>query len=409
MTAANGTHGMNRSIVNLPAVARITLGTPAAEAVAVEAERLGARRVFLLVSHTLATRTAEIDKIRAALGARYAGSHSGIRAHVPTVDVIDSAARARDANADLIVTVGGGSVTETGKVVLICLEHSVATPDRLDAFRCKFLPDGTILPSSYTAPKTPLICVPTTLSGGEFNTLAGVTDEATQRKVGFEHRALAPKVVVLDPALTVHTPWWLWASTGIRAVDHAVETLASSRSNAFCDGLADSALRLLARALPAVQRDEQDLVARLQCQVGAAQSILPLVSGVPMGASHAIGHLLGSVAGVPHGHTSCVMAPYVQAWNAEVPNPRLMRISECLGHADRAVGDLLDELIRNVGMPRTLAEVDVRPDQYRAIAEGTLHDIWGQTNPRPIESVDDVLELLRRASGGPGRSAAAAT
>jgi alcohol dehydrogenase class IV len=144
-----------------------------------------------------------------------------------------------------------------------------------------------------------VICIPTTLSGGEFNALSGVTDEKTLHKQGYQHRLMAPVAVILDPAITVHTPHWLWLSTGVRSVDHAVETLASTRSNPFCDGVADSALRLLAEGLPRAKADPGDLDGRLKCQIGAWQSMIPIVGGVPMGASHAIGHVLGGACDVP--------------------------------------------------------------------------------------------------------------
>jgi maleylacetate reductase len=385
--------------VKWPAIERIVLGAPAAEAIEDEARRANARRVFLLVSRSLAENTTQIDTIRRALGERFGGIHHGIRAHVPKSDVVAAAASARDARADLLVTVGGGSVTDAGKVVLLCLKHDVRSVEQLDKYRIQYDAAGNIKPQDFAGPDVRAVCVPTTLSGGEWNSLSGVTDEKLKRKQGFEHRDMVPRCVVLDPRLTVHTPDWLWLSTGVRALDHAVETLASSYSNAFHDGIADGALRLLAGGLRRVKESREDLEARLDCQIGAAQASLPLVSGVPMGASHAIGHLLGAVCDVPHGYTSCVMTPYVQAWNAEVGAPRQARISACLGDERASAAVLLHELIAGLGMPRTLPEVGVRPEHLENIATGTLSDIWGRTNPRPIESAADVMTLLHRAMG----------
>jgi maleylacetate reductase len=391
---------MTKQTIAWPAVERTVLGIPAADAVLAEAERLDAGRVFLLVSRQLDTTTDEIERVRRALGARYAASHHGIRPHVPKSDVIEAAKRALEADADLVVTIGGGSVTDAGKILLLCLEHRVSSIEQLDAFRAEYRTDGSVLPASYRAPSRRLVCVPTTLSGGELNSLAGATDEVLRRKQGFQHRALVPSSIVLDPGLSLHTPDWLWISTGIRAVDHCVETLASEHSNAFCDGMADAALRLLAENLPRVGTDRGDLDARLNCQIGALLSMLPLVAGVPMGASHAIGHLLGAVCAVPHGYTSCVMAPYVQAWNAELGAPRQRRISACLGDPSAPTAALLHALIAALDMPLTLGAVGVREEHLKDIAEGTLRDIWGQTNSRPIRSAADVMTLLERAMVG---------
>jgi alcohol dehydrogenase class IV len=210
---------------------------------------------------------------------------------------------------------------------------------------------------------------------------------------------MVPIAVILDPAITVHTPEWLWLSTGVRSVDHAVETLGSLQSNDYCDGIADSALRLLAEGLPKVKANPGDLDARLKCQIGAWQSMLPILGGVPMGASHAIGHVLGGTCDVPHGYTSCVMSPFVQAFNAPVNAHRQVRISACLGDANRTASDLLDKLIGGLGMPRSLKAVGVSEDQFPLIAEYTLEDFWGRTNPRPIAKAEDVMVILRTAVG----------
>ena len=122
-----------------------------------------------------------------------------------------------------------------------------------------------------------------------------------------------------------------------------------------------------------------------------------IVSGTRMGASHAIGHVLGGSAGVPHGYTSCVMAPFVQAWNAPANAARQRRISGALGDAERPAAGLLDALIHALGMPRSLAEVGIGEEQLPLIAANTLQDYWSRTNPRPIDGVADVLEILRSA------------
>ena len=388
---------MQASQIVLTAMERVTLATPAAEAVAAEAERLGAKRVFILSSRFLAEKTDEISRIEKALGSRYAATHHGIRPNAPRSDVLMAAAAARAVNADLIVTVGGGSVTDAGKIVSICLKHDITTVEGFDPFRTYVETDGTVVSPVFAGPDVRTICVPTTLSGGEFNPLSGATDERIKLKQGFETRLMVPTCVVLDPAITVHTPEWLWLSTGVRAVDHAVETLGSLQSNDFCDGIADSALRLLAEGLPRVKADPRDLDARLKCQVGAWQSMIPIVAGVPMGASHAIGHVLGGTCDVPHGHTSCVMSPFVQAWNASVNAHRQVRISACLGDSAQPASALLDSLIRNLGMPRSLADVGVTADKLPLIAEYTLEDFWGRTNPRPIKTAQDVMTILQTA------------
>jgi maleylacetate reductase len=377
---------------------RVVIGRPAAEAIAEQAALAGAQRVFILAGTTLANTTDAVRNVEAALGERHAATWTGIQPHAPRSGVLAGANAARAANADLIVTIGGGSVTDAGKIIALLLKHDVQAVEGFEPLRTYVTDDGRVINPITVGPDVRVICVPTTLSGGEFNALSGATDETVMHKQGYEHRNMAPIAVVLDPELTLHTPEWLWFSTGVRAVDHAVETLASYASNDFADGLADSALRLLVEGLSRVKRDPKDIEGRLKCQVGAWQSMISIIGGVPMGASHAIGHILGGTCDVPHGYTSCVMSPYVLAWNAEYDDSRQKRISACLGEPGSTASEALDRFIRTLGMPRTLSEVGVGEDRFQQVAEYTMLDIWGRTNPRPVRSSADILEILRRAA-----------
>ncbi|MEE4110639.1 MAG: iron-containing alcohol dehydrogenase [Halieaceae bacterium] len=390
---------MTPSTVRLTATENVYVGERAAGAISTEAERLGAERVFLLVSRSLNSATDEIEQIRRELGPRLAACWDGMPPHAPRSAVLAAAAAARDANADLIVTVGGGSVTDAGKIVALCLKHDLREHDDLEPYHVYVDDHGEVVKPQFEGPDVRVINCPTTLSGGEFNPLSGATDEKLQHKQGYEHRLMAPVAIVLDPALTVHTPDWLWFSTGVRALDHALEALGSHQSNYFCDGMADSALRLLIEGLPAVKADPSDLDARLKCQVGAWQSMIPIIAGVPMGLSHAIGHVLGGTFDVPHGYCSCVMAPSVLAFNEPANGERQRRIRACFGADDRAASDLVAEFIAGLGMPRSLAEVGVAREQFPKLAETTMHDFWARTNPRPIAKGEDVMPVLELAAG----------
>ena len=350
--------------------------------------------MFLLVSTTLRQKTNEISDIEDALGDRIATVHDGIAPHGPRTDVLKAIEAARAVDTDLVITVGGGSVTDAGKVIALGLKHNFRTHDDFEGYYVYVDDDGNTVVPDFEAPDIRVICCPTTLSGGEFNTMGGVTDDKENKKQGYTHRMMAPVAIVLDPALTVHTPEWLWTSTGVRSVDHALEALGSLQSNYFCDGVAESALRFLSRGLPAVKSDPSDLDARLRCQVGAWQSMIPIIGGVPMGASHAIGHVLGGTADVPHGYCSCVMAPAVLAFNKPVNGDRQARISESFGRPGEDASQIVDEFIRGLEMPRSLGEVNVTDDQLDIIAEYTMLDFWARTNPRTIEGPADVRGIL---------------
>ncbi len=241
------------------------------------------------------------------------------------------------------------------------------------------------------------VAIPTTLSAGEYSWFAGCTDTARHVKQSFGHPLMAPRSVILDPALTRFTPEWLFLSTGIRAVDHAVEDVCSPEAQPFSDGASLHALRLLGPGLRRVKADAADVEARLACQLGAWMSMIGSQNGVPKGASHGIGHVLGGTAGVPHGYTSCVMLPHVLRYNEAVNADRQAWVSEALGQPGRPAADVVAELIAALGLPGRLRDVGVREDQLDRIAEGSMHDRWVHTNPRKIDGPAAVRQLLDAA------------
>jgi maleylacetate reductase len=369
-------------------------GTPAAQAVAELATRHGAERVFLMVSGTLRRETNEIAAIQAALGNKCAAVFDRMPPHTPRSAVIEAAEMARAAGADLIVTVGGGSITDAAKAVQLCLANDIRTPEALDALRPVKGPDGAMVVPPCNAPTVRQITVPTTLSAGEFSAIAGVTDERTRVKELFRHVKIMPQAVILDPAITVHTPEWLFLSTGIRAVDHCVEGICSLEAHPYADAQALRGLALLVRGLRRVKGDPTDLAARMDCQLGSWLSMGPLASGVPMGASHGIGYVLGAVFDIPHGHTSCIMLPSVMKWNKSANADRQAMVAEAMGEPGRDAGDALDAFIGGLGMPRSLGAVKVGAEHFARISEQAMGTPWVPRNPRPIPTPAEVREIL---------------
>jgi maleylacetate reductase len=381
-----------------PAIERIVYGKPAAAALQEEAQRLEATRVFLLVSGTMNRETDEVGKLRAALGNRYAGLHDRMPPHTPRDAVIEAANAARAAGADLIVTFGGGSLTDAGKVVQLCLRHAISDVDGLEPYRAVTGADGKLNIPSFAAPEIRQIAIPTTLSGGEFNSQAGCTDTRIKVKQSFRHPLFVPRITILDPAPTLHTPLWVFLSTGIRAFDHATESLCALGANPIVDASAQQAIRLLASALPRVKRDPADLAARLDCQLAVWLSLAGRTANVEMGASHAIGHILGGTCNVPHGYTSCVMLPSVLRYNLPANAARQRLVSEAMGRPEAPAADLVAGFIAELGLPGRLSEVGVTREQFALIAKNTMHDPWLYTNPRKIDSPEQVAEILELAA-----------
>jgi len=133
---------MLSGVYRFPQMESVVFGRPFAEALAEEIGRVGARAVFVLASGTLARTTDMVDRIRQVLGNRIAGVCAKIRAHTPRTDVVAAANAAREAGADLLVTIGDGSVTDAAKMVGLCLGNRVTDPAQLDAYRAWIAADG---------------------------------------------------------------------------------------------------------------------------------------------------------------------------------------------------------------------------------------------------------------------------
>jgi maleylacetate reductase len=384
---------MHKGRVVFGAMDEVVFGRPAAASVVEQMDRLRANRAFLMVSGTLNRETDEIEKIRKALGPRCVATFDAMPPHTPREAVIAATEQARAANADLIVTVGGGSITDGAKAVQLCLANNISTVDGIDRIRA----NKGVAPA-MTAPIVRQVSVPTTISGGEFSAVAGVTNQQTKVKEMLRHDLVMPRAAILDPAVTVHTPEWLWLSTGIRAVDHCVEGLCSRDANPYADAQALKGLSMLTRALPRVKADAKDLDARMDCQIGTWLSMGPLSAGVPMGASHGIGYVLGAAYNVPHGYTSCVMLPSVMRWNKPDNAERQALVSAAMGHPGEDAAEVLDWFIRDLGMPRSLQEVKVGPEHFEAIAEQAMGTPWIPRNPRKIDGPAQLREILLLAA-----------
>ena len=384
---------MHKGRVVFGAMDEVVFGEAAASAIVAQMDRLRAKRAFLMVSGTLNRQTDEIGKIRNALGARCVAVFDAMPQHTPREAVIAAAEQARAAEADLIVTIGGGSITDGAKAVQLCLANNISSVDGIDTIRAV---KGVVPP--IKPPTVRQVSVPTTIAGGEFTSISGVTNSRTKVKEMLRHELAIPRAVILDPAISVHTPEWLFLSTGIRAVDHCVEGICSREAHPYADAQAIKGLSMLTSGLARVKTNGRDLDARMDCQIGTWLSTGPLAAGVPMGASHGIGYVLGAAYGVPHGYTSCVMLPSVMRWNRQDNAERQALVAAAMGQAGKDAADVLDQFIRDLGMPRSLQSVGVSSEHFDEIARQAMATPWVPRNPRKIEGSADLREILELAA-----------
>ena len=362
-----------------PTLEKVIFGAGALGRVGGELDRLGRRRALVLTGRSLATGTDLVRRLERLLGGRWAGTHDGIRQHVPSRTVAAAVRHAREVNADAIVAFGGGSPIDAAKIVAL-----------------------ELLGDDQPQAALPQIAVSTTLSAGEFTPFAGITDEDTRVKGLRSDPRICPRTVVLDPEVTLPTPRQLWAATGVKALDHAIEAIWSVNPQPVSDVLAVEAIRRLHRHLPASLADPDNLDARGQCQVAAWMSIFGITS-VGVRLSHVLGHQIGARWDVPHGVTSCITIPHCMRFLAPQTLPQQAMIAAALGirtdgREPAAVAaeaaDAVAAFIGSLDVPTRLRDVGAREDELAVVAREALkesaawHDQQG--------GADALLELLRR-------------
>ncbi|GKU08451.1 unnamed protein product, partial [Fusarium langsethiae] len=279
---------------------RVSYGFPFPEAALAHCQDdLSSSRVYVICSKTLASKTDALQRLSSALGSRIVGTRIGISPHTPLAEVAETVQHAEGLGIDSIVTLGAGSITDAAKIVRLALVNSVSALDGLDTL-WGTEQSNPRLRKDLLKPTIPLIHIPTSLSGGEYQAIAGGTEAGSHAKRTFFCCGVNPDLIIQDPELCLTTPKWVWLSTGIRSVDHCVETLCSLLSNQYGDERARIALPKLIAGLLQCAADPSSLDGHHLCQQGVIDAMAAVSSGVPLGASHAIGHQLGPL-GVGHG------------------------------------------------------------------------------------------------------------
>ena len=315
-----------------------------------EEEARDFERAFVVTGRTLFEETDLVRRVEDLLGEKHLDTFSGMGQHTPGSAVEKAAEEAGE--ADLLVSMGGGSVIDGTKAVAVRLGYPAQ------------------------------IAVPTTLSGAEWAHAIGVTDEEAGRKSGFADPKAVPPVVILDAEATLYTPEKLWLSTGIRALDHAIEGFLAKGEHPIEDVVGLEGARRLVSYLPRSKGDSEDVEVRHELQLASWMSYFgPL--NTPMGLSHNLGRRIGASYDVPHGYTSCVtLAPTLEVVGDRVPRDRWAQLADTLG-GDPA--ERVAALVEELELPSTLRDVGV--------PEADIEEIAQEFGDR----ADDAREILNRA------------
>jgi alcohol dehydrogenase class IV len=309
-----------------------------------ELKRLQANRVALVTTRSLLAEGKLIARVRGAMGEAEAPATEVISQHAPMTEVEAAVEHTTEAGVDGLVSFGGGSAIDGAKMIAVKLADR-----RGLAYR-----------------GLPHIAIPTTLSAAELAAGAGYTDQAGD-KAGMRDVRLLLDTVIYDSQLTMATPMSLWLSTGIRALDHAVEGFLSDGEHPFSDAMALEGIRRLFDSLPRASASPADVDVRTQNQV-AAWFGFTLPGPSASGLSHVMGKQIGARHRIPHGVTSCLLLPHVMRFLAEKMPERMALLGQATGSGN-AVGDV-QHLITSLGLPQHIAEFGVgEPDLRKAASE----------------------------------------
>ena len=372
----------------------------AIDALPAAVDALGGSRALITCGPTILNACDVVPRVREALGGRYAGIYAGVAPHSPVETVEAGVEVAKEAQPDILISVGGGSTHDTTKAMATLLGEGGDIHD----YEIIFEPPDRISVPPTPAPKLPIISVPTTMGCAEFSRGGGgITDHRLGRKLiiaggeGVTHRT-----VIIDGQALATTPLRILVSTAIGQLRIAIETVYATGHNPIGDGMALHAIRLLFANLPRCQDGDIDVL--LNTKTACAMASLASFGG--LGLNTATCHHIGGLYGVPHGEANAILLPHTMRYNLDACADRQRLIAEAIGVAEGgmsdeeaglAAADAVDGLCRELGLPRTLREAGVPEEGLEYIAAATLHDRSLSSNPKPIRDAGPIMEALRAA------------
>jgi len=312
----------------------------------------------------------------------------------PDLESVDAATEAaRQANADCIVSVGGGSVMDAAKAVCVILKNGGKANDHLNLL-------------VLTESQTPHIAIPTTSgTGSEVTNVSVLTSKGAGRKLFVVDQRIMPNAAILDPRFTMTLPKGLTVTTAMDAMTHAIEALTSTMANPICDGMAMQAIRMINKNLPLVAADGKNEKARLNMQIAATMAGWAFTVA-QVGLAHAMAHTVGALHHVPHGVACGIVLPKVMRYNVDYAVEKLALVAHALDvdvakmkerNAALAAADAVEALMKKVDHPMRLQDVGVSEENLAICAFHAIADSAALFNARPVSDPNEVFEVYKQA------------
>lgn len=372
---------------------KIVFGGEALKEVVKEMDSLGMRRAVVVTDVTLKDHPM-VKSLVATLGERKAGlfaeviPDSSIQVVNRGVDVF------RAAQADGLISIGGGSTMDTTKAIGVLAKKG---KDDLREFLGR---------NKVGEPIVPHIAIPTTSgTGSEVTMFATIKDHESKVKNLMSDPNLIPPVAILDPLLTVGLPPAMTAATGMDAMSHAIESLHAREYEPICDGLAQQAIRLIVQYLPRCLEKGDDLEARGMQAIASTMGGMAFQNAL-VGCVHGMAHALGGLYGLHHGLANAILLSHGMRFNMPVSAARYRQVGEAFGldlrgKSDAQIGEMavqaVENFTRQVGLPRRLSQVNIPKEDLGEVAKMAVADMAMRSNIRKVKDPQEIIPVLEAA------------
>ncbi|MFZ5591588.1 MAG: iron-containing alcohol dehydrogenase [Bacillota bacterium] len=374
----------------------IIFGLGALNQVGESALRLGATRVFVVTDRGV-LESGWVEKTVFFLRQAKVSWEIwyNITSNPKDTEVMDGLHHYQQSECDAILAVGGGSPIDVAKAIAMLATNGGVVQDY----------EGV---NKITRPLPPLLIVPSTAgSGSEVSQFAIIVDQKRKIKMAIISKSLVPDIAIVDPQLLQTKDARLTAATGVDALSHAIESYVSLAATPLTDVQAINAVRLIAGNLRESVACSTNLEAKSAMAMASLQAGLAFSNAI-LGATHAMTHQLDARLGLHHGETNAVLLPYVMEFNRIACAAKYARVAEAFGidtarlsvwaAADAAIR-AVRRLVRDIGIPETLAGMGLSDELIPVLSHNALKDACIVTNPRDC-TAEDIAAIFRRALRG---------
>jgi alcohol dehydrogenase len=294
---------------------------------------------------------------------------------------------------DSIVSLGGGSVSDSAKALSMLLAEGGVLDDHVT----RFTPPASVDIPVRTKPKLPIIALPTSASGAELTPSFGVRQD--DHKLLFWNRQVASRTVLIDPDLSSDIPLALMRYTAMNGLAHCFEGMYSRNRSLISDGIALQSIELFAQALTDEALSQQEQRWRLLLGGHLSGIVLSMARTC---LHHAICHVIGARHNVGHGQVNTIILPHALRFNESVASaslaPALVVLNRIAGTSHSTVSGWISHVIERLGLPASLASIGITDVDLPLIAAQTMTERGLAVNPRPVTHADEVLSILRQAA-----------